>query len=88
MTSAVWMYKNNATRPPYHPATGETRRSGAAYTSPLAEIMKQTVNSFLQHLVVERGFSQNTLDAYSNDLNQFRVFVADSLNSEDQEVWR
>ena len=50
--------------------------------------MKQTVNSFLQHLVVERGFSQNTLDAYSNDLNQFREFVADSLNSEDQEVWR
>ena len=50
--------------------------------------MKQTVNSFLQHLVVERGFSQNTLDAYSNDLNQFREFVADSLSSEDQEVWR
>jgi integrase/recombinase XerD len=50
--------------------------------------MKQTVNSFLQHLVVERGFSQNTLDAYSNDLNQFREFVADSLNSEDHEVWR
>ena len=50
--------------------------------------MRQTVNSFLQHLIVERGFSQNTLDAYSNDLNQFREFVADSLNSEDQEVWR
>ena len=82
------MYKNSATRPPYHPADGETRRSRAGYTGPLAEIMKQTVNSFLQHLVVERGFSQNTLDAYSNDLNQFREFVADSLNSEDQEVWR
>lgn len=53
------------------------------------EIMKQTVNSFLQHLVVERGFSQNTLNAYSNDLNQFREFVKDSLEAgEDQEVWR
>ncbi len=57
-------------------------------SGPVVEKMKQTVNSFLQHLVVERGFSQNTLDAYSNDLNQFREFVADSLNSEDQEAWR
>ena len=51
--------------------------------------MKQTVNSFLQHLVIERGFSQNTLDAYSNDLNQFREFVRDKLHSsDDQEAWR
>ena len=50
--------------------------------------MKQSVNEFLQHLVVERGFSQNTLDAYSNDLNQFRGFVADKLRDGDREVWR
>ncbi len=51
--------------------------------------MKQTVNSFLQHLVIERGFSQNTLDAYSNDLNQFREFVENKLHSsDDQEAWR
>ena len=51
--------------------------------------MKETVNSFLQHLVVERGFSQNTLDAYSNDLNQFRDFVAGRLDApDDQESWR
>lgn len=50
--------------------------------------MKQSVNEFLQHLVVERGFSQNTLDAYSNDLNQFRGFVAEQLRDGDREVWR
>ena len=52
--------------------------------------MKETVNAFLQHLVVERGFSQNTLDAYSNDLNQFRAFVASQLDvsDDDTEAWR
>jgi integrase/recombinase XerD len=51
--------------------------------------MERTVNSFLQHLVVERGFTQNTLDAYSNDLNQFREFVTDNLESDGrEEVWR
>ena len=52
--------------------------------------MKETVNAFLQHLVVERGFSQNTLDAYSNDLNQFREFVSGQLDvsDDDTEAWR
>lgn len=51
--------------------------------------MKETVNSFLQHLVVERGFSQNTLDAYSNDLNQFREFVTSRVDTpDDPESWR
>ena len=47
--------------------------------------MKETVNAFLQHLVIERGFSQNTLDAYSNDLNQFRDFVGKYLNVSDDD---
>lgn len=52
--------------------------------------MKETVNAFLQYLVVERGFSQNTLDAYSNDLNQFLKFVLSTLNvsGDDPEDWR
>ena len=56
----------------------------------MVKIMKETVNAFLQHLVVERGFSQNTLDAYSNDLNQFREFVAGYLKAsdDDAEAWR
>ena len=37
--------------------------------------MKDLVDSFLNHLVVEKGFSTNTLDAYRNDLHQFVNFV-------------
>jgi integrase/recombinase XerD len=37
--------------------------------------MQETINSFLQHLVVEKGFSPNTLEAYRNDLNQFMEYV-------------
>ena len=43
----------------------------------------------MQHLVVERGFAQNTLDAYSSDLNQFKEFIRDNLDSSaEPEVWR
>lgn len=37
--------------------------------------MKDAVDSFLNHLVVEKGFSRNTLEAYRNDLNQFMEFA-------------
>ena len=37
--------------------------------------MKEAVDSFLNHLVVEKGFSQNTLEAYKNDLYQFISYV-------------
>jgi integrase/recombinase XerD len=42
--------------------------------------MKESINSFLQHLIVEKGFSRNTLEAYRNDLNQFKDFVQERLN--------
>ncbi len=62
---------------------------GGESTLKLVVIMERTVNSFLQHLVVERGFAQNTLDAYSSDLNQFRAFVKDNLDAPaEQETWR
>ena len=51
----------------------------------MVKIMKETVNAFLQYLIVERGFSQNTLDAYSNDLNQFRQFVSEYLDDSDDD---
>jgi len=41
--------------------------------------MEDSVNSFLQHLVVEKGFSRNTLDAYRNDLGQFEGFLRERL---------
>ena len=37
--------------------------------------MREFVDSFLNHLVVEKGFSRNTLEAYRNDLYQFVDFV-------------
>ena len=37
--------------------------------------MKEAISNFLNYLVVERGFSKNTLDAYQNDLNQLVGFI-------------
>ena len=37
--------------------------------------MERSIASFLQHLVVEKGFSQNTSEAYRNDLSQFWEFL-------------
>ena len=42
--------------------------------------MDQEINSFLQHLVVEKGFSRNTSEAYRNDLSQFWVFLQEHRN--------
>ncbi len=44
--------------------------------------MKEAVDSFLNHLVVEKGFSQNTLEAYKNDLYQFISYVNGRTNGE------
>ncbi|MCK5654056.1 MAG: site-specific integrase, partial [Dehalococcoidia bacterium] len=37
--------------------------------------MGEEIQSFLNHLSVEKGFSGNTIDAYRNDLNQLASFV-------------
>ncbi len=42
--------------------------------------MDRTISSFLQHLIVEKGFSRNTSDAYRNDLGQFWNFLQDDSN--------
>lgn len=42
--------------------------------------MKADIDTFLNHLTVERGFSSNTLFAYRNDLYQFLQFVQNSPN--------
>ena len=42
--------------------------------------MDRTISSFLQHLIVEKGFSRNTSDAYRNDLGQFWEFLHDNGN--------
>ena len=52
--------------------------------------MEKVVEGFLQHLVVEKGLSRNTLDAYRNDLSQFQEFMRDRLNgnSDREDAWR
>ena len=42
--------------------------------------MKESIESFLNHLVVEKGFSRNTLEAYRNDLGQFLTYVEGRAN--------
>ena len=37
--------------------------------------MKEDIESFLNYLTVEKGFSVNTIDAYRNDLNQLNEFA-------------
>src|SRR4030042_824108 len=39
--------------------------------------MRQEVDAFLEYLGRERGFAQNTLEAYQNDLDQFVDFTED-----------
>ncbi len=40
--------------------------------------MQREIQSFLEFLAVERGFSGNTIEAYRNDLTQFRDFLVEA----------
>lgn len=42
--------------------------------------MDHEITSFLQHLIVEKGLSPNTSEAYRNDLNQFWDFLQERRN--------
>ena len=42
--------------------------------------MREYIDSFLNHLVVEKGFSRNTLEAYRNDLHQFTIYLQGRLH--------
>ena len=53
-------------------------------------IMNNAIQSFLDdYLIVDKGFSQNTLDAYRNDLGQFSNFLEQEINVQinDQDSW-
>ena len=41
--------------------------------------MKEEINSFMNYLTVEKGFSGNTLDAYRNDLQQLASFAGEEI---------
>ncbi|MCJ7807167.1 MAG: site-specific tyrosine recombinase XerD, partial [Dehalococcoidia bacterium] len=40
--------------------------------------MGEEIRSFLNHLLIEKGFSENTINAYRNDLNQLADFVEET----------
>ena len=41
--------------------------------------MKEDIESFLSYLIVEKGFSENTVVAYRNDLYQLTIFVEEEV---------
>lgn len=47
--------------------------------------MDEGINSFISVLSVEKGFSNNTLDAYKNDLTQFTEFLRKQAAREDKQ---
>ncbi len=42
--------------------------------------MKEYINNFLNYLVVEKGFSKNTEEAYRNDLFQLETFITEEAS--------
>ncbi|MFC2066678.1 site-specific tyrosine recombinase XerD [Chloroflexota bacterium] len=45
--------------------------------------MREEINSFLNYLTVEKGFSENTTAAYQNDLHQLAEFVGGEAAKQD-----
>jgi len=45
-------------------------------------VVKEEINSFLNYLTVEKGFSGNTIDAYRNDLQQLASFAGEEAAKE------
>ena len=44
--------------------------------------MREEINSFLNYLTVEKGFSENTVEAYRNDLQQMASFAEEEANKQ------
>lgn len=43
-------------------------------------MLKEEIQQFITYLSVEKGFSDNTLDAYRNDLTQLAAFIEEEAN--------
>ena len=49
--------------------------------------MKEKVQSFLKFLETEKGYAENTIAAYQNDLNQFCEYLQTDKEVEKPENW-
>jgi len=49
--------------------------------------MQDQINQFLDYLEAEKGYSNNTLAAYQNDLNQFLVFLQNEAPDQRSRSW-
>ena len=51
--------------------------------------MKEDINSFLNYLIVEKGYSNNTIDAYRSDISQLFNFTHETAIKRNQlPSWR
>ena len=48
----------------------------------MRSVVKEEISSFLNYLIVEKGFSENTLDAYQNDLSQLASFIEEDVSKQ------
>ena len=46
--------------------------------------MKEQIQEFLEYLTTEKGYSENTLAAYRNDLSQFHAYVEPRVSGWDK----
>jgi len=46
--------------------------------------MLPSIEEYINYLAVERGLSENTLEAYARDLTQFAEFAAKSVRGSDE----
>ncbi len=49
--------------------------------------MKERIQDFLKFLEVEKGYADNTIAAYQNDLNQFFQYVQEEQESQKPDSW-
>lgn len=47
-------------------------------------MMEEKIQQFLDYITVEKGYSQNTLAAYRNDLSQFSIYLAGRVDGWDK----
>jgi len=77
--SATLNYNQETPQPDYRSRMTRSL-SGETSSSPLPEFAQRTIERFSDHLLVERGTSQTTLECYLSDVKQFLLAVPEAAN--------